>query len=97
MLATLARATADARIPVVLRSRRPEQARALAHWLAAVHGSDRTVIASGTAHGIIEVRLPARFPWHRVVHEEMMTTLAAGASAAHLSGMTYATSNTGPR
>jgi hypothetical protein len=97
VLATLARATADARVPVVLRSRRPDQARDLARWLEAVHGSHRTVIASGTVRGLIEVRLPAQFRWRRAVDEEMMTTLAAIGSAPHLSGMTYDTTQTGAR
>ena len=60
---TLVRATADARVPVVLRCRRPEQAQALAAWLNAAHGSGRLVIASACAPALIEVRLPARMQW----------------------------------
>jgi hypothetical protein len=78
VLATLARATVDSLTPVVVRTRRPQQARDLARWLARVHGSDRTVIASVTAPALIEVRLPARLDWHTVLfHDEMMTALAA--------------------
>lgn len=63
VLSTLVRATADERIPVVLRTRRPEQARDLARWLSRAHGSARTVIASHSEAGLIEVRLPSRFDW----------------------------------
>lgn len=63
VLSTLVRATADGRIPVVLRTRRAEQARDLARWLSRAHGSDRTVIASHSESGLIEVRLPSRFDW----------------------------------
>lgn len=63
VLRTLVRATADARVPVVLRTRRPEQAQALAAWLNAAHGSGRLVIASACAPALIEVRLPARMQW----------------------------------
>lgn len=63
VLSTLARATADARIPVILRSRSTVQADALERWLLAVHGSRRTVIASRTLPALIEVRLPVRWMW----------------------------------
>ena len=97
VLATLARATVDSCTPVVLRTRQPQQARDLAGWLARVHGSDRTVIASVTEPALIEVRLPARLRWPTVLHDEMMTALAAAGSAAHLSAMAYHTSPAGTR
>ena len=97
VLATLARATVDSLTPVVVRTRRPQQARDLARWLARVHGSDRTVIASVTAPALIEVRLPARLDWRTVLHDEMMTALAAAGSATHLSSMSYHTSPAGTR
>jgi hypothetical protein len=63
VLATLVRATADARVPVVLRTQSVSQARELERWLARAHGSQRVVIASATASGVIEVRLPRRLVW----------------------------------
>lgn len=69
VLSTLLRATVDAQIPIVLRTRRVAQAHELAAWLAASHGSGRVVIPSVTASGAIEVRLPARMVWPRPVSE----------------------------
>ena len=94
VLSTLLRATADARTPVVLRSRRAEQARDLAQWLEAAHGSARTVRMATAGPALIEVRLPARVVWPRVTpamqrHDESSATLAAAASAAHFSPMTH--------
>lgn len=63
---TLLRATADARSTVVLRSDDQATARAVAHWLARAHGSQRTVIASRTAAADIVLRLPARLEWNAV-------------------------------
>lgn len=63
VLSTLVRATIDGRIPVVLRTNDPEQARELGHWLMRTHGSERIVIASATASGLIEVRLPRHLDW----------------------------------
>lgn len=97
VLATVVRATADRRIPVVLRTRQPERARELARWLRAAHGSDRTVIASATARGLIEVRLPRRFDWpHLGAREELIAALAATASVTHLSSMAHSSSPGGP-
>jgi hypothetical protein len=67
VLTTLARATVDARVPVILHSRSLEQARALEHWLTAVHGSRRIVVTAAPrqrrTQTEIEVRLPARMAW----------------------------------
>ncbi|MBC7844405.1 MAG: hypothetical protein H7099_18985 [Gemmatimonadaceae bacterium] len=98
VLATLVRATADRRIPVVLRTRRPQQARDLARWLARAHGSERIVIASATAAGLIEVRLPHRLEWPDPgTHEESIAALPAVASDAHLSRMAHPSSPGGIR
>ena len=97
VFSTLARATADGRTPVVLRPGRPAQARDLARWLARVHGSDRAVITSAGARGLIEVRLPARLQWPAVSNEEMMTTLPAVAPTPHLSAMPHLSSRRGTR
>jgi hypothetical protein len=93
VLSTLLQATADRRAAVVLRSRRSEQARELARWLARAHGSPRTVIASTAVRGEIEVRLPARVPWADVriawaKDEKMIAAMAAVATAEQLSSMT---------
>ncbi len=66
VLATLVRATADARIPVVLRTRRASQATDLARWLERAHGGSRTVVPSVTLRGDIEVRLPRQMAWPAV-------------------------------
>ncbi len=63
VLRTLVRATTDARVPVVLRSRRAGQAQRLAAWLTAAHGSRRIVIASTRTRAQIEVRLPVQMRW----------------------------------
>ncbi len=63
VLSTLLRATMDQGTPVVLRTRRPEQAQELARWLEQVHGSQRIVVPSVTADADIAVRLPARMRW----------------------------------
>ena len=102
VLSTLVRATADRRIPVVLRTRRPEQARDLALWLARAHGSERTVIASHSATGLIEVRLPRRLDWPepyggQATDEESIAALPAVASGAHLSRMAHPSSPGGIR
>lgn len=94
---TLARATADARTPVVLRSRSADQARDLALWLSRVHGSQRTVIASATACGLIELRLPSRLDWQAVPHEELVRPLAALVADPHLSRMAHFTPPGGTR
>lgn len=60
VLRTLVRATADQRTPVTLRTGDPARAAALARWLAAAHGSPRTVLAARAGHAEIEVRLPRR-------------------------------------
>ncbi len=85
VLRTLLRATADARVPVVLRSHRPGQAEALARWLSVAHGSRRVVIASATARAPITVRLPARVAWP--VCTEDLTGLARSVAGHHLSPM----------
>jgi hypothetical protein len=98
VLATLVRATADRRIPVVLRGRHPGQAQELARWLGRAHGSERTVIASETASGLIEVRLPRRLHWPDLrLHEESIAGLAAVTSLAHLSPMAHSSSPGGTR
>ncbi len=97
VLSTLARATADGRTPVVLRTRKPGQARDLARWLARVHGSERIVIASATASGLIEVRLPLRVDWPAVPHEELVRPLAAVGPDPHLSRMAHFSSPGGTR
>jgi hypothetical protein len=97
VLTTLARATADGRTPVVLRTRSAGQARDLAHWLSRVHGSERTVIASGTVAGLIEVRLPVRLDWQTFAHEELVRPLAGIAPDPHLSRMHHFSSTSGTR
>jgi hypothetical protein len=97
VLSTLARATADGRTPVVLRTRSAGQARDLARWLACVHGSERTVIASSSATGLIEVRLPTRLDWQVVPHEEFVMPLAAILPDPHLSPMAHFSSPGGTR
>ena len=97
VLSTLARATADGRTPVVLRTSSAGQARHLARWLASVHGSERTVIASATMAGVIEVRLPTRLDWQVVPCEEFVMPLAAVRPAPHLSHMPHLTSPGGIR
>ena len=66
VLATLVRATADARVPVVLRTRRASQASDLACWLERAHGGARVVVPSATLRGDIEVRLPLQMVWPAV-------------------------------
>jgi hypothetical protein len=85
VLRTLVRATADARVPVVLRSHRPGQAEALARWLSAAHGSRRVVIASATARASITVRLPAHIAWPDCTED--LTGLARSVAGHHLSLM----------
>jgi hypothetical protein len=86
VLSTLVRATVDAQTPVVLRTRRVEQARELAQWLEQAHGSRRVVIPSATASGAIEVRLPARMTWPAPVRrgDSPSPPLASTGPAAHL-------------
>ena len=107
VLSTLLRATADARTPVVLRSRRVAQARELSRWLAAAHGSARTVVLASSAAPAespaeIEVRLPARIVWPSVMpalrrDDESVATLAAAPPAAHYSPMAHAPMSDGTR
>ncbi len=100
VLTTLLRATADARTPVVLRSRREEQARELSRWLSAAHGSTRTVTLAMAGPAEIEVRLPARLVWPHVKpslrrHDESIAGLAAAAPATHYSPMAHDTMSDG--
>ena len=102
VLKTLLRATADARTPVVLRSRRVEQARELARWLAAAHGSARTVTLAAAGPAEIVVRLPARLVWPRVVpalrrHDESIAGLAANVPADQYSFMAHVPMSDGTR
>jgi hypothetical protein len=97
VFATLLRATADPATPVLLRTRRPDAARALEQWLTRAHGSGRTVIASATGRGMIEVRLPARLRWTDLLHENTIADLAAAGSPAHYSPMAHHTSPAGSR
>ncbi len=102
VLTTLLRATADPRTPVVLRSGRAEQARALAMWLADAHGSARTVTLDRIGSAAIEVRLPARLVWPRVTpalrrHDESIAGLAVAAPAAQYSHMAHAPMADGAR
>ncbi len=87
VLRTLLRATVDAHQPVVLRSQHQAQAEALARWLAQVHGSRRTVIASTTVRAPVEVRLPARMRWPRSM--DAAPTLAPHGAGHQLSLMTH--------
>ncbi len=95
VLRTLVRATADGSAPVVLRSRRPAQAAALARWLTQVHGSRRVVIASTTARAPVVVRLPARLARFSGVGSD--AGLAPDAAGHHLSRMTRHVTDTGFR
>jgi hypothetical protein len=98
VLATLVRATADARTPVVLRTRRPAQADELARWLTRAHGSRREVIAAPHGRGPIVVRLPARIDWPAIPpDEESIAALPAAAPAAHLSPMAHTSLPRGTR
>ncbi len=63
VLTTVLRATADATLPVVLRTGRIDQARDLAGWLERMHGSRRRVIASRHARGPIQLSLPSQVDW----------------------------------
>ncbi len=83
VLTTLLRATVDERTPVVLRTRRADQARELALWLEAVHGSQRIVIPSQTASGQIEVRLPLRMVWPPLVASQVIASAHPGPLATH--------------
>jgi hypothetical protein len=102
VLATLLRATVDARTPVVLRSRRAAQARELSRWLAAAHGSARTVVIASAGPSVIEVRLPARLVWPRVTpalrrDDDSIAGLAAARPAAHYSPMAHDPMSDGTR
>jgi len=100
VLRTLVRATADERAQVVLRTRDPVRARALGGWLALAHGSSRTVLASPTARGDIEVRLPARMVWPvpiAVTAHQTDRGLAGDVPTFHLSGMSQPQTSHGPR
>jgi len=90
VLATLIRATVDADVPVVLRTRRASQARDLACWLERVHGGTRTVVPSVTQRGDIEVRLPLQMAWPAVEYRagDGHPPLATPPPVAHLSAMT---------
>ena len=82
----------------MLRTRHPRQAHDLARWLARAHGTDRIVIASATAAGLIEVRLPRHLEWPDPrTHEESIAALPAVASDAHLSHMDHLSSPGGIR
>lgn len=85
VLTTLLRATIDEGSPVVLRTRRPEQARELEHWLSQAHGSPRTVIRSVSATSEIEVRLPVRMRWPPPTGQA--AALAMHPPSLHLSAM----------
>jgi hypothetical protein len=89
VLATLLRATVDAGVPVVLRTRRAAQAHDLARWLERAHGSRRTVVLSARERGLIEVRLPARMVWPPVPSNlgRCPSALAGRDPVAHLSAM----------
>ena len=95
VLHTLIRATADPQQPVVLRSRHPAQAVALARWLSMAHGSRRIVIASTTARAPVTVRLPAHVPWPACT--DALTGLARSAAGHHLSAMPLHDPDNGPR
>ena len=59
VLRTLVRATIDPSVPVVFSGASPREAAQLARWLAAVHGTPRTVVgACRTPSAPIVVRLP---------------------------------------
>jgi len=97
---TLVRATVDERALVVLRTRDAVCARALGGWLALAHGSSRTVIASPTARGDVEVRLPKRMQWPQPVAVTGYQTgrgLAGVRPMVHLSGMPHPPTSHGPR
>lgn len=94
VLTTLLRATADPRTPVILRSRRVQQARELSRWLTAAHGSPRTVLLANKGSAEIEVKLPARLVWPRVTtalrhRDQFRAGLAAAVPAAHYSPMAH--------
>jgi hypothetical protein len=102
VLSTLLRATADARTPVVLRTRRLRQAYELAQWLAAAHGSARTVVLAPAGPAEIVVRLPVRLVWPRVTaalrrDDESIAGLAAARPAAHYSPMAHDPMSDGTR
>ena len=102
VLTTLLRATVDPRTPVVLHARRVDQARELARWLEAAHGSARTVMLAPAGPGVIEVRLPARLIWPTVMSalrrdDESIAGLAAAPPAAHYSRMAYDPTSDGTR
>jgi hypothetical protein len=98
VLSTLVRATADPRVTVTFRTASPGQARDLARWLAAAHGSPREVIASGAdVHGAeILLRLPRRMIWP-VPPEPPGRPLASRQAVGHLSGMNHHTPPAGAR
>lgn len=100
VLRTLVRATVDERALVVLRTRDAVRARALGGWLALAHGSSRTVIASPTARGDIEVRLPARMTWPApiaVTGHQTGRSLAGVVPTFRLSDMSFPPTSHGPR
>lgn len=101
VLRTLVRATLDERALVVLRTRDAVRARELGGWLAMAHGSSRRVIASPTARGEIEVRLPRQMQWPLPVSVAGEPTdrrgLADVASMLHLSGMPHPQTSHAPR
>jgi len=100
VLRTLVRATVDEQALVVLRTRDAGCARALGGWLALAHGSTRTVIASPTARGDIEVRLPKRMQWPlplTVTGQRTEPGLAGVVPSFQRSGMSHPPTPHGPR
>jgi hypothetical protein len=94
VLATVLRATADARTPVVLRARGSSprahaQAAALADWLSRAHGSRREVRIGSRSDGLIQVRLPPRVDWPdpTALRSGLGSALASPAARGQFTGM----------